>query len=368
MNSNENYIFDKNNINQNKDSNIDFSPISNIKYLHQNFESKTKNSTFETLNTGNSNNKKVSNFPKKNLNNNYKIEIGNEDIKKINLLIQKIRENNKENLNSLEEIKNKKEKELNKLKNQEFSNSKKINVQRLEIKDLLDFDNDNLENNDNNKESIFNKLVNLTNINYNETSITENNISHSYNKYKYNKNLSNRKKYDKEITFNDINNNLNTLNENSKRNISFSENKKSNFDNNNKLDNNNYIKNYKLNQISFPNSNRNDYKFDFDKKIISKEKKKSDKFYEKAEIKNDYFSLRKINDNHKDLTNQNLIFDNFKNDNERNNDIKSKLNENLSTLNLRENEYSFNNFIMPVNPMNDVLYAKVNYLYGSKNQ
>ena len=38
---------------------------------------------------------------------------------------------------------------------------------------------------------------------------------------------------------------------------------------------------------------------------------------------------------------------------------------NNQNINLRDRGFP-NNFVMPINPMNDVLSAKVNYLYGDK--
>ena len=104
---------------------------------------------------------------------------------------------------------------------------------------------------------------------------------------------------------------------------------------------------------------------------MKKEKVIRDKFYEKAEIKTDYFGLRESNKKNysKDKLikidySQKSIYYTERNISNPKSSVKYNSNENLNNINIKERELSYN-FIMPVNPMNDVISAKVNYLYGN---
>ena len=101
-----------------------------------------------------------------------------------------------------------------------------------------------------------------------------------------------------------------------------------------------------------------------------KEKILKDKFYEKAEIKKDYFGLREPNKRNYSKDKLIKIDSSQKYFTERNisnpkSPFKYNSNENINNINIKERELPYN-FIMPVNPMNDVISAKVNYLYGNK--
>ena len=349
-----------------------------------NFDSiKSNNLSFQSLNNPNSIIKKISHLNRKknlvNFNNN------NEDIKKINLLINKIKDNNQQILIPLEEIKNEKEKKLKifKYNNKNIEKKKRRNMEeKLGILDYLDtseeyeisaYENYDIEKPK--KESIFNKLVNLTNFNSSNNKILENNNSNSnsFSKLKLVKRDLNKKKFDKEVEIKDYNSNnsnknnkklFDNLNSNSKRNYSYSE-LNPRFE---KRKNN--IFNKSKNTIS--NSKNNDLYFDFENKIKKKEKLIRDKFYEKAEIKTDYFGLRGSNNGNysKDKSiqidnSQKSIYYTERNISNPKSSFKYNSNDNLININIKERELPYN-FIMPVNPMNDVISAKVNYLYGNK--
>ena len=107
----------------------------------------------------------------------------------------------------------------------------------------------------------------------------------------------------------------------------------------------NSLKNKKLNKKNDDDSN---YFFSFKKKNISKPKTMSYDFDYKNG-KNNYFKNIQNNIfNTNDYNKINLIGENNKQQNENNIEL-------------------FYGFIMPVNPMNDVLSSKVNYLYGNED-
>ena len=211
-------------------------------------------------------------------------------------------------------------------------------------------------------------LVNLTNINTSNYTIPENNKSHPFSKVKLIKENSKKKKYDQEIQIKDYNSNnynnnnkqlFDNINSNTKRNYSYSE-------LNSKLDKS---KNDIFNNKKTISNSNNDLYFDFENKSKKKEKILKDKFYEKAEIKKDYFGLREPNKRNYSKDKLIKIDSSQKYFTERNisnpkSPFKYNSNENINNINIKERELPYN-FIMPVNPMNDVISAKVNYLYGN---
>jgi hypothetical protein len=179
-----------NQINQNNNMNKRYSGFSNNNYnTNEQFNNnnnnnniinphtyesiKTKNSSYENL-LSNSNNRKISG-PNRIRGSHFE----NEDERKINILMKKIKENNEKILVPLQEIKDEKQKQIKemKAKDKEIERLKRREEERkLGIKDYLNIDNEN--DNDNNKyereneiekqpirESMFKKLVNLTNMN-----------------------------------------------------------------------------------------------------------------------------------------------------------------------------------------------------------
>jgi hypothetical protein len=291
--------------------------------------------------------------------------IESEDEKKINMLIKKIKENNEKILGPLQEISNQKEKQIQDYKKKENEIERRRKRQeeiKLGIKDYLQLNDDEIEEyydediedeKEPVKESIFNKLVNLTKIN-SSNPITESSYNNPFNKYKLSKDYSvNTKLFDRKLNINELNNSNNGL--------VFG-----------KSSNNNSYDFYS----GFDNiHSKNNLHFDFKEDINKREKIIKDKFYEKAEKKPDFFGIRDSYNNRTTKTNKSREIIKFNNNNyintERNyNSISNsrtslRFNTNENNINLRNRGFP-NNFIMPINPMNDVLSAKVNYLYGDR--
>ena len=364
-NMNKRYLdFSNNNNNLNKEFNTNNN--NNIINPHIYDSIKTKNSSYESL-LSISNNRKISNP------NRIKGSLfENDDERKINILMKKIKENNEKILVPLQEIKNEKQKQIKEMekKDKEIERLKRREEEKkLGIKDYLNIvDNDSNQYEEENeiekqpiRESMFKKLVHLTNMNYSQ-STTEPNYD-LYNKIKVSKEspISNKKVNSKYYFTN-----LSSSNNKSKEHLIFS----SHRDYNNSIEDNFY------NQSKTPNKEIYHFEYKGDKE--KKEKQKKDKFYGE-ENKPDFFGLRsgnetsKLNKKESDkliksseryINSDRIAISNSNSKKSlRSNNMFGNNNQNI---NLRDRGFP-NNFIMPVNPMNDVLSAKVNYLYGDND-
>ena len=253
-----------------------------------------------------------------------------------------------------------KDKEIERLKRREEE-------RKLGIKDYLNIDNeyDNDQDEGDNeiekppiRESMFKKLVNLTNINSSQ-SINEPNY-YLYNKIKLTKESPNS---NNKVTNKFYVSNLSQSNNKSNEHLIYP----SQRNNNNSYQDNFY------NHSKTPNKELYHFEFKEDKK--KKEKQIKDRFYGE-ENKPDFFGLRnenkttKVNKNYKliKLPDKNINTDrNFISNSNSRTSIRANnmFRSNNQNINLRDRGFP-NNFVMPINPMNDVLSAKVNYLYGDK--
>ena len=257
-------------------------------------------------------------------------------------------------------------------------NKKRIEEKKRKIRNLcLNLEEDNINENENNKK---------------ESSLKESLRQRQFspiltgnknNTFKLMTNYSINKKNNYKSIFDNTNGNLNTpiklknkiLNENfgslnykTRNNSNYLIFKNTNLNNeniskSNRLSDNNLYSKYETNNNYYtltttPNSLKNkvsnkindvdsNYFFSFNKKNFSKPKTMSYDFDYKNAKNNDFKSIQNNIFNTNDYNKINLIGKNNKQKNENNLEL-------------------YYGFIMPVNPMNDVLSSKVNYLYGNE--